>query len=107
MKSNVFTVDIVGEVVLVHGTSLACFGVHDQLGESFSCVHIVESFLQIVSVHLLVGESQQTGSSVIDEVDEDVVVGSAVQCFAAADVHRLTGEDVEEISRVYVLNNFF
>jgi len=54
-------------------------------------------------VELLVGESQQTGGSVINEIDEDVVVGSTLECFARSSVGGVPDEDLEEVFRCYVL----
>jgi hypothetical protein len=65
-------------------------------------VHVVEGLEQVISVKVIIisGESDETGCTVISEVDKDVVLGSGLEDLLATNSSGIASEDSEEISGV-------
>lgn len=66
----------VGGEILEHGTGFAGLEVESQLTVEFIGVHSLEGGEELISIEVLVWESNQTWGTVVREVDEDFIIGS-------------------------------
>lgn len=72
-------VDVVGQQAVKHRAGFACLQVEDQLMEALVGGHLLQCAHQILGVQVgASGHGNQTGTAVVGEEDEDVVIGARV-----------------------------
>jgi hypothetical protein len=86
-----------------HGAGFASFHVEDELIVHLLGVHGVKSTKKLVSVEEVVNDCNETGATVISEVDEDVVSGSALKNLLSASGGRVTSEDSKEVLGIDII----
>jgi len=99
----------VGWEVGEHGAGFAGFEVEDELAVHFLGVHGVEGVEELIGVEEFVNDGNKAGSSVISEVNEDVVSRGTLEDLLSASGSGVTSEDTEEVLGVdigtFVVNN--
>ena len=81
-----------------HGARLASFEVEDELVVHLLFMHGIQSLVEVISVEVAVDDSNQTDGTVIREVDENVVVFSALEDLLATGGGGITGKGSKEVS---------
>jgi hypothetical protein len=87
----------VGWEVGEHGARFASFHVEDELAVHFLGVHGFKGVEELVSVEELVNDSNETSTTVISEVNEDIVSSSALKNLLSTSGLGITGEDSKEV----------
>ena len=99
----------VGWEVGEHGARFASFHVEDKLLVHLIGVHGLEGTEELISIEIVINDGNETSTSVISEVNENVVFGSALKDFLSASGLGVTGEDSKEVLGVdistLVVNN--
>jgi hypothetical protein len=87
-----------GEEAFEHRSRFASFEVEDQLAVFVVLAHPVQGGDEVVGIKVLTGESNKTRSTVIREVDEDVVLFSGFEDLLSLLLEGFTSsEDVQEV----------
>jgi hypothetical protein len=86
-----------------HGAGFASFHVEDELTVHLLGVHGFKSTKKLVSVEEVVNDCNETSATVISEVYEDVVSGSALKNLLSASGGRVTSEDSEEVLGIDII----
>jgi hypothetical protein len=86
-----------------HGAGFASFHVEDELVVHLLGVHGVKSAKKLVSVEEVINDCNETSGTVVSEVYEDVVSGSALKNLLSASGGRVTSEDSEEVLGIDII----
>mgnify|MGYP000397715828 CR=1 FL=1 len=89
-------IDVGGEQALEHRSRLARLHVEHELLVHLVVVHGLEPVVEVLGVEeVTVGELDDASTSVVDEVDEDLVVGATLEDLAAG-LFGVASDDVKE-----------
>jgi len=80
-----------------HGARFASFHIEDELLVHLFGVHGLEGAEELVSIEEFIDDGNETSTTVISEVDEDIISSSALKDFLSASGNRVTSEDSEEV----------